>query len=77
MPLTTDTKVQHDYFFESALVDVVIQGQNVARIAHSKKHEKIEALRSAEHAGLVLFLDWDYWTAKSDTARSNALYAAV
>ena len=55
VPLTTDTKVQHDYFFESALVDVVIQGQNVARIAHSKKHEKIEALRSAEHAGLVLF----------------------
>ena len=55
VPLTVDTRVQHEYFFESALVDVVIQGDEIKRIKHSLKHEFIESLRSKEHAGLVLF----------------------
>ena len=55
VPLTVDTRAQHEYFFESALVDVVIEGEEVKRITHSKKHEIIESLRSREHAGLVLF----------------------
>ena len=54
-PLTTDTKLQHDYFFESALVDVVIEGASVRRIEHGVTHEFIEQLRSKDHAGLVLF----------------------
>jgi len=28
VPLTVDTRAQHEYFFESALVDVVIEGGN-------------------------------------------------
>ena len=55
VPLTLDTRAQHDYFFESALVDVVIEGGNVKRITHSQQHVLIEDLRSKEHAGLVLF----------------------
>ena len=55
VPLTTDTKLQHDYFFESALVDVVIEGASVRRIEHGVTHEFIEHLRSKDHAGLVLF----------------------
>jgi len=55
VPLTADTRAQHDYFFESALVDIVIQGDDVKRISHSRKHELIESLRSKNHAGLVLF----------------------
>ena len=55
VPLTVDTRSQHEYFFESALVDVVIEGGNVKRINHSQKHELIDSLRSKEHAGLVLF----------------------
>jgi long-chain acyl-CoA synthetase len=55
VPLTVDTRAQHEYFFESALVDVVIEGEEVKRITHSIKHEIIESLRSNEHAGLVLF----------------------
>ena len=55
VPLTVDTRAQHEYFFESALVDVVIEGDEVTRISHSIKHEIIESLRSNEHAGLVLF----------------------
>ena len=55
VPLTVDTRAQHGYFFESALVDVVIEGNEVKRINHNLKHEFIESLRSKKHAGLVLF----------------------
>lgn len=55
VPLTNDTKTQHDYFFASALVDVVIEGSSIRRVQHEAKHELVEKLRSDEHAGLVLF----------------------
>ena len=55
VPLTVDTKSQHEYFFESALVDVVIEDEKIKRINHSQKHELIDSLRSKDHAGLVLF----------------------
>lgn len=55
VPLTTDTRPQHEYFFDSALVDVVIEGDVVQRIRQQKKHELIEQLRQKAHAGLVLF----------------------
>ena len=55
VPLTVKTRAQHEYFFESALVDVVIEGDDVKRINHNQKHELIDLLRSKEHAGLVLF----------------------
>ena len=55
VPLTIDTLPQHDYFFESALVDVVIEGGSVRRVEHGGRHEDIEALRLKGHAGLVLF----------------------
>ena len=55
VPLTVATRAQHKYFFESALVDVVIEGEEGKRLSHSIKHEIIESLRSNEHAGLVLF----------------------
>lgn len=55
VPLTVETRGQHDYFFASALVDVVIEGDHVRRIAHEQKHPLIEQLRNQHHAGLVLF----------------------
>ena len=55
VPLTIDTRPQHEYFFESALVDVVIESEKVRRLKHNKNHEIIESLRAKEHAGLVLF----------------------
>lgn len=55
VPLTQDTKSQHEYFFETALVDVVIEGTSVKRIKHKTKHKHIEKLRLNDHAGLVLF----------------------
>jgi len=55
VPLTLDTRAQHEYFFASALVDVVIEGSNVKRITHSQQHVLIDELRAKENAGLVLF----------------------
>ena len=55
VPLTVDTRAQHEYFFESALVDIVIEGDNIKRIHHSLTHRYLETLRSKNHAGLVLF----------------------
>ena len=55
VPLTVETRHEHEYFFESALVDFVIDGTEVNRRSHSQKHEFIEKLRELGHAGLVLF----------------------
>jgi len=55
VPLTVDTRAQHEYFFESALVDVVIEGSDVKRIHHSQKHVLIDELRAKKYAGLILF----------------------
>ena len=55
VPLTEDTRAQHEYFFETALVDVVIKDGDVKLINHSQEHALIDELRTKEHAGLVLF----------------------
>lgn len=55
VPLTDDTRAQHDYFFDAALVDVVIEGSSIKRLDHGRNHEIIEQLRDKNHAGLVLF----------------------
>ena len=55
VPLTDDTRAQHNYFFESAMVDVVIEGDKIKRINHNLKHKLITSLREKKHAGLVLF----------------------
>lgn len=55
VPLTIETQSEHEYFFESALVDVVIDGARVRRRANNRRHELIEKLRVLEHSGLILF----------------------
>ena len=55
VPLTIETTHEHEYFFESALVDLVIKDGLVNRRVNNQKHEFIESLRSKNHAGLVLF----------------------
>lgn len=55
VPLTSDTRPQHEYFFKSALVDFVIDGRQVKRISHYSKNDLIERLRLTKNAGLVLF----------------------
>lgn len=55
VPLTVETRADHAYFFESALVDVIIEGHRVERRHHSDHHPMISQLRDAGHSGLVLF----------------------
>ena len=55
VPLTIDTKLQHEYFFESALVNYVIENNTIRKIKHNRKHELIIKLKKEKHGGLVLF----------------------
>ena len=55
VPLTVDTRAQHEYFFHTAMVDVVIEGGKCRRIKHNHNHYLIQTLRDKNHAGLVLF----------------------
>ena len=55
VPLSSATRAQHDYFFESAFVDVVVEGAEVRRLHNNRKHPLLDHLRSKEHGGLVLF----------------------
>jgi len=55
VPLTNETAHEHEYFFESALVDVVIKGDTVRRRMQRQSHALIDGLRRKGHAGLVLF----------------------
>ncbi len=55
VPLTVDTRHEHEYFFESAFVDVIIEDHKVKRRVHEGGHAYIEKLRNLQHSGLVLF----------------------
>jgi long-chain acyl-CoA synthetase len=55
VPLTVETRHDHSYFFETALVDVVIEEGRVERRQHAGTHPFLEELRARGHAGLVLF----------------------
>ncbi len=55
VPLTKETRHEHEYFFESAFVDVVVEHGRVFRREHSGEHRLITGLREQHHAGLVLF----------------------
>ena len=55
VPLTKETVREHEYFFDTALVDAVIVGPVVRRRAHDRTSELIDSLRATKHAGLVAF----------------------
>jgi acyl-CoA synthetase (AMP-forming)/AMP-acid ligase II len=55
VPLTLETRHEHEYFFEAALVDVIIYNGSLTRRTHTQTHPLIASLRLSKHAGLVLF----------------------
>ena len=55
VPLTKETKNEHEYFFESAFVEIIIEGDSVLKRQHTGSHNLIDNLRMNEHAGLILF----------------------
>lgn len=55
VPLTAETKNQHQYFFETAFVDFVIENDTIKRKKHTASHPALDVLRQQNHPGLVLF----------------------
>jgi acyl-CoA synthetase (AMP-forming)/AMP-acid ligase II len=56
VPLTDDTRLDHEYFYEAAAVDVVIESGVVRRRTEVRQaHPLLDRLRSLGHPGLVLF----------------------
>lgn len=55
VPLTKETKNDHKYFIETALVNAVIEKDKIKFIEQKKKHSFIDHLRNQKHGGLILF----------------------
>ena len=55
VPLTQDTRMQHEYFFEAARVNYVIENNVVTKVAGRAPNKLLDKLRNQNHGGLVLF----------------------
>lgn len=55
VPLTQHTAADHEFFFEAAHVNVVLEGKRATRRSGVPDHPLIEALRAVGHPGLVIF----------------------
>jgi acyl-CoA synthetase (AMP-forming)/AMP-acid ligase II len=55
VPLTVETTNEHEYFFESSYVSVVIKDGVLTKRECGASHELIDILKQRGHAGLVLF----------------------
>ena len=55
VPLTNLTKDQHEYFFESAFVNVIVENGHVRRISEQKDNEFLSIIRERNTSGLILF----------------------
>ena len=55
VPLTKDTKIQHEKFFEIACVNWVIENDKIQKRICNKKNKLIEKLKSKNKTGLILF----------------------
>jgi long-chain acyl-CoA synthetase len=55
VPLTEETKNQHDFFLKTAHVDFVIRSGKVSRAGKPETHPLIQTLRAEGNPGLILF----------------------
>lgn len=55
VPLTKETREQHQYFFDVAQVDFIIEDEKVQRRKHSDFHPLIEQLKQNGNSGVVFF----------------------
>ncbi len=55
VPLTKDTKEQHEYFFEAAHVDFIIENGVLSERSHDSSNKLLQKIREINHPGLVLF----------------------
>ena len=57
VPLTIDTKKQHDYFLEQSYCQYVFEKNKLNRIIHPAQYKNpiLDSLREIDHPGLILF----------------------
>ena len=55
VPLTKETLSDHNYFFETAGVQIVIEGKDIKKRPNSEQNALIESLRKKECPGLIAF----------------------
>jgi long-chain acyl-CoA synthetase len=55
VPLSLLTVADHDYFFETAKINWIVQNGMIKKLSPHSNHELLEELRSKNHAGLILF----------------------
>jgi len=55
IPLTKDTKSDHDYYFKEACVDYVIENNTITEIKQKRKNDLLSEFRKTSDAGLILF----------------------
>ena len=55
IPLTKDTKSDHDYYFKEACVDYVIENNTITKIKNKRKNDLLSKFRKTSDAGLILF----------------------
>jgi acyl-CoA synthetase (AMP-forming)/AMP-acid ligase II len=55
VPLTGETATDHEYFFQTAMVDVVLRHDRVERRIHQQTHPLLQQLRQQQRGGLILF----------------------
>ena len=55
VPLTTETISDHQYFFETAQVEWIVQNGTIKKIEAKKEHALLNELRSRSNPGLILF----------------------
>lgn len=55
VPLTAETLTEHEYFFQTASVDLIINERSIKRRENIGRHPLIDELRGKHRSGLVLF----------------------
>lgn len=55
VPLTADTRNDHEYFFDAAQVDWVVEAGRSVKRSHNSQSVLLDELRARNHSGLVLF----------------------
>ena len=77
VPLTVETRSQHEYFFESALVDVVIGDGAAGRRNHNQSHELIELFAGQRACRSGSVFNRNHRTAQGDPSRSHVVPQTV
>ena len=55
VPLTNETRAQHNYFFEAACVDWVIENKKLRKLKRKNRHPLLDRLTLSQKPGLILF----------------------